>query len=491
MTPPSNALLAGDAPSHGGADISYAPGPTPAVAAVAPASKEKPPAKAKERYVYLDAMKGLMILWGIPVHACVVSHSKFFKLVSDISNCVRMEAFFMISGFLTYMLVKRYGAGTIMRKRTVAVGLPLLSVVALLNPFTNWLILKYKGGAAVPGLKDFFTGQIPPELYHADITWGWHLHIWFLVVLLTLASMSGPIMTAIDRALAWSRPRLARLPDEVLLFLVALVAIGCVVAARIGYEAAVKPYTHESFHYLLRMVGYYFGFFALGMAMYASPRVLGIFTRCHWIQLFVSCGLLWAARLWKSGFAEGSHSIAKKMAELVNLAAEAYLAVIAVAVLFTFFRRFCSGTGRTMWLSPMHWVQLVASGVMLFAVTGLQGTLPAALAPGLLLGAQGYFFVMVCLVIFGLFEHFSKDPGKVMHFIVESAFCVYLFHYLVIYLCASWLRNFIGDDFTLSFLVTLGTTAVTMLIYEYAVRRNGVLRCLFLGKLPKREKAKA
>ena len=97
---------------------------------------------------------------------------------------------------------------------------------------------------------------------------------------------------------------------------------------------------------------------------------------------------------------------------------------------------------------------------------------------------------MVCLVIFGLFEHFNKNPGSVMNFIVESAFCVYLFHYLVIYLNAWWLRGYIGEDFTLSFLVTLGTTAITMLIYEYAVRRNGVLRCLFLGKLPRKEKAR-
>ena len=524
MSPPPDALLSGEA----AADVVSAPVPA------AVADTTKPLVKAKERYVYLDAMKGVMILWGIPVHACVISNSEFFHLVSDISNCVRMEAFFMISGFLSYMLIKRYGAGTIMRKRTIATGIPLLTVVLLLNPITNWLILQYhahKINIAAPTLMEFFTGKIPAEFYSESAgTWNWHLHIWFLAVLLCLASLSAPIIRVLDQAKLSLRPAVSRMPDWLLLSLTGVVAVGCCVAARMGYEVAVKPFTSPSFHYPLRMVGYYFAFFALGMALFTSPRMLKLFTRVHWFQL--ACGgiLLWAARLFQGGVKNGSvdlpylghlsvadHPMLKKVSEVVGLSAEVFLAVVFVPVLFTFFKRFCSGTEGTMRLSALHWVQLVSSGVLLFAATGLEyllpshvqhwsdlhvnaplfleqiGLTPAKLSLCAMLAVQGYFFVMVCLVIFGLFERFVRKPGAPMHFVAESAFCVYLFHYLVIYLNAFWLRDWIGikNDYMLSLLVTLFTTAFTMLIYEYAVRRNTVLKCLFLGKLPKKEKVVA
>ena len=513
MSTPPDVLVASDS-----AVITPVPGTRPAVqaAAVSPSI-----VKPKERHVYLDAMKGVMILWGIPVHACVISHSEFFHLVSDISNCVRMEAFFMISGFLTYMLVKRYGASTIMRKRVIATGIPLLTVAALLNPITNWLILHYQADKAAaltpdlkvvaPSLADFFTGQIPWQFSdeRVKITWNWHLHIWFLAVLLCLASLSSPIITALDRAKNALRSFPSRLPDWLILSLTAVVAIFFCVAARMGYEVAIKPFTSPSFHYPLRMVGYYFALFSLGMAMYTSPRLLRIFTSYHWLQLALACLFLWAARLWQGGFPAGSHSLAKKISEVVALSSEVYLAVVFVPVLFAFFRRFCSGTQGTMRLSVDHWGHLVTSGVLLFVATrmGLQtwselhlglpafmagiGITPAKLSSGLMLAVQGYFFVMVCLVIFGLFERFIRKAGAPMHFVAESAFCVYLFHYLVIYLNAFWLRDLVGikDDFMLSLLVTLFTTGITMGIYG-VVNRFPVLRCLFLGKLPKRETAK-
>ena len=131
------------------------------------------------------------------------------------------------------------------------------------------------------------------------------------------------------------------------------------------------------------------------------------------------------------------------------------------------------------------------SGELLFGlpefVTGM-GITPEKLLSGFMLAVQGYFFVMVCWVIFGLFEHFIKKAGAPMHFVAESAFCVYLFHYLVIYLNAFWLRDGVGirNDFMLSLLVTLLTTAITMLIYG-VVNHFALLRCLFLGKIPKRK----
>jgi glucan biosynthesis protein C len=366
------------------------------------------PAKVpSKRCFHLDALKGIMILWGIPVHASTVGTSSFFDGVAEISGWVRMEAFFIISGFLSYMLIKRYGAKPIMRRRLTAVGIPMLSVLILLNPLTNYLILKYHNGASAPSFTDFVTGHIPQGMHG---TWNWHLHVWFLGVLLCLAAtFSTTAIRWMDSTVACVRPKLRKLPDGALLFLAAGVVAASALLARVGYEAAVKPFVSESFHFPLRAIGYYAGFYCFGMLMFVSPRMLKTFHRFNWLQIVASGLLLWGARVIQP-------DIPDKLGEVLRLVAEVYVALMFASVLFAAFERL-----------------------------------------------------------------FSKET-PVMKFIAESAFTVYLFHYLVIYLCAFAIRPYVGNQFLLGLLVTLATTVLTMLGYEFFICRSPVFRALFLGK---------
>lgn len=370
-----------------------------------------------KRYFHLDALKGIMILWGIPVHASTVGSSGFFDGVAEVSGWVRMEAFFIISGFLSYMLIKRYGAKPIMRRRLMAVGIPLLSVLVLLNPLTNFLILKYHNGAAAPLFTDFIMGRIPPGVKG---TWNWHLHVWFLGVLLCLAAtFSTSAIRLMDSAVAMLRPKLRGLPGGLLLLVSVAVVGAAALVARVGYEAAIKPFVSESFHFPLRAIGYYAGFYCFGILMFASPRLFQVFHRFNWIQIAASLLLLWGAR-------EIQPVIPDKIGEVLRLLAEVYVAMMFASVLFAGFER-------------------------LFA---------------------------------------KESPA--MKFIAESAFTVYLFHYLVIYLCAFAIRPYFGGSmaadpfaqFLLALLVTLATTVVTMLGYEFFICRSPVFRALFLGKFP-------
>lgn len=370
------------------------------------------PAKGpSKRYFHLDALKGIMILWGIPVHAATIGTSKFFDTVAEVSGWVRMEAFFIISGFLSYMLIKRYGVGQIMRRRLTAVGIPLLSVLILLNPLTNFLILKYHNGAFAPSCPDFMTGHIPVDLRG---TWNWHLHVWFLGVLISLAAIfSTKAIRWMDATMALLRPKLNRLPDGALLFIAACVVCAAALVARVGYEAAVKPFASASFHFPLRAIGYYAGFYCFGMLMFASPRLLATFHRFNWFQIAASALLFWAARMIQP-------ELPDKIGEVVRLLAEVY------------------------------------------------------------------FALMFATVLFASFEKLFSKPTPVMKFIAESAFTVYLFHYLVIYLCAFAVRPYVGDQFTLGLMVTLTTTVVTMLGYEFFICRSPLFRALFLGKFTKK-----
>ena len=376
------------------------------VPAITPRSA-KVPAK---RYFHLDALKGVMILWGIPVHASTVGTSVFFDKVAEVSGWVRMEAFFIISGFLSYMLIKRYGAQPIMRRRLTAVGIPLLSVLILLNPLTNYLILGYHNGAAAPVFTDFVAGRIPPAMKG---TWNWHLHVWFLGVLLCLAALfSTSAIRWMDSAVNLLRPKLRRLPDGFMLFIAAGVVATAALAARLTYEVVGKPLASESFHFPLRAIGYYAGFYCFGMLMFASPRLLRSFHRFNWLQIVVAGLFLWGARAVQP-------SIPDKAGEVLRLLAEVYVALMFASALFAAFERL-----------------------------------------------------------------FSKET-PLMRFIAESAFTVYLFHYLVIYLCAFAIRPYIGSQFWLGLLVTLATTVVTMLGYRLFICRSPVFRALFLGKFSK------
>ena len=367
----------------------------------------KLPAK---RYFHLDALKGVMILWGIPVHASTVGTSVFFDKVAEVSGWVRMEAFFIISGFLSYMLIKRYGAQPIMRRRLTAVGIPLLSVLILLNPLTNYLILGYHNGAAAPVFTDFVAGRIPPAMKG---TWNWHLHVWFLGVLLCLAAMfSTSAIRWMDSAVNLLRPKLRRLPDGFMLFIAAGVVATAALAARLTYEVVGKPLASESFHFPLRAIGYYAGFYCFGMLMFASPRLLRSFHRFNWLQIVAAGLFLWGARAVQP-------SIPDKAGEVLRLLAEVYVALMFASALFAAFERL-----------------------------------------------------------------FSKET-PLMRFIAESAFTVFLFHYLVIYVCAFAIRPYIGSQFWLGLLVTLATTVVTMLGYRLFICRSPVFRALFLGKFSK------
>jgi glucans biosynthesis protein C len=96
---------------------------------------------------------------------------------------------------------------------------------------------------------------------------------------------------------------------------------------------------------------------------------------------------------------------------------------------------------------------------------------------------------MFATVLFASFGKFFPKPTPAMKFVAESAFTVYLFHYLAIYLCAFAIRPYVGDQFTLGLMVTLATTVVTMLGYEFFICRSPLFRALFLGRFSKKSEA--
>lgn len=291
-------------------------------ASVAEMSLASPaPAGKSQRFFHLDALRAALMFWGILVHASTVEHSVIFRAIATVSGLVRMEAFFVISGFLAYMLLKKYGAKAVVRKRMLAIGLPFVTALLLLNPLTNWLVYNYHN-APIP-FADYLAGK---GVAHPEGPMNWHLHLWFLVALLVYSLLAPLLGRAVDHGLrlSWAGERIT-FQEGVFLWIGITMAVGCL-GSRIAFEI-VKPALPPDAHYVVRSVGNFLPFYALGMLLYASPAVREVFSKVHWIQTGLSCALLVTAH--RLGGENPS-----RFAEIMILAAQTYVAVCLSSLLF-------------------------------------------------------------------------------------------------------------------------------------------------------------
>lgn len=274
-----------------------------------------------QRFFHLDALRAALMFWGILVHASTVAKSGIFVGIATISGLVRMEAFFVISGFLAYMLLKKYGARVTLKKRLLAIGLPLLAALILLNPVTNYLIYCFHN----PPVS--FTGFLKGEwIAAAKGPINWHLHLWFLIALF-IYSMLAPLMErAVDFGVKLvGRKERVRFSGGVFLGIGAGMALACI-GFRVIFEL-IKPGLPGEMHYVVRSVGNFLPFYALGMLLFASPPLRGVFSKLHLIQTVLSCALL-------AGINRVGGGDPGRMVEVLILAVQTYVAVCLSSLLF-------------------------------------------------------------------------------------------------------------------------------------------------------------
>lgn len=144
-----------------------------------------------QRYYYFDFIRASLMLLGIPFHAAliylpglewnVISPDKnwIMQPIAGIIHSFRMQAFFLLSGFFSAMLLSRRERWAWLRSRYVRIGVPLLASALLLIPFQISLIRFFdEDAAAQPWITQY-------RLFH----------FWFLPALLLLCSLL---------ALSWS-----------------------------------------------------------------------------------------------------------------------------------------------------------------------------------------------------------------------------------------------------------------------------------------------
>jgi glucan biosynthesis protein C len=225
-----------------------------------------------QRLHYLDFTRGMMMLLGVVVHA---SHADYdlgrYEWLRFFSGSFRMACFFVISGYFAPMLLERYGTRSFLGKRLVALGVPALFAVLVLNPPAIAAIWTYFGTAPVP----------------TEPTINWHVHVWFLFVLMAYMCATPLLLRLLSPLAARARADASgRLEAFVLVLVTALAGVGLKLVEKLGTTFS----DYDLYAGVVEPVFANLPFFVLGILMRRSRAVFDWVHSKPW--LWAGCALV-------------------------------------------------------------------------------------------------------------------------------------------------------------------------------------------------------
>ena len=224
-----------------------------------------------QRLHYLDFTRGVMMLLGVLVHA---SHADYdlgrYEWLRFFSGSFRMACFFIISGYFAPMLLERYGLRTFLWKRLVVLGVPAMFAVLVLNPPAIAAIWEYFGTAPVP----------------TEPTINWHVHVWFLFVLMAYMLATPLILRALGPVARQRTEGSGRVEALGLVVVTALSGVALKLVEKIGahYDS------YSLYAGVLEPVFANLPFFTLGIMMRRSRPVFAWVHSRPW--LWAGCALM-------------------------------------------------------------------------------------------------------------------------------------------------------------------------------------------------------
>ncbi|AVY99523.1 glucans biosynthesis protein MdoC [Lelliottia sp. WB101] len=236
-----------------------------------------------QREYFLDSIRAWLMLLGIPFHISLIysSHtwhvnsiepSWWLTLFNDFIHSFRMQVFFVISGYFSYMLFLRYPMKRWWKVRVERVGIPMLTAIPLLT-LPQFIMLQYVKGKA--------ENWQNLSLYEKYNTLVWELvsHLWFLLVLVVMTTVSLWIFSKLRRHL--SRHHESHFPHLTygklsLHFLVLGIAYGAI--RRILFMVYPPVLSDGLFNFVVMQTLFYIPFFMLGALAFISPKLKALFT---------------------------------------------------------------------------------------------------------------------------------------------------------------------------------------------------------------------
>jgi Uncharacterized protein conserved in bacteria len=237
-----------------------------------------------QREYFLDSIRAWLMLLGIPFHISLIysSHtwhvnslepSWWLTLFNDFIHAFRMQVFFVISGYFSYMLFLRYPLKKWWKVRVERVGIPMLTAIPLLT-LPQFLMLQHVKGKT----ESWHT----LSLYDKYNTLAWELvsHLWFLLVLVVLTTLGIWAFNALKRR--QSQGHLDNLTMSKLTVVFLLLGIAYAAIRRTLFIVYPPILSDGLFNFAVMQTLFYVPFFVLGALAFIHPRLKALFTTPSW-----------------------------------------------------------------------------------------------------------------------------------------------------------------------------------------------------------------
>lgn len=236
--------------------------------------------KAAGRVHHLDFLRASMMILGVFVHA---SHADYdlgdYEGIRFFSGSFRMACFFLISGYFSAAMLERYSDGQYLRRRLLSLGVPALFAALVLNP------------PALAAMRHYFASSPVPSEPIAN----WHLHVWFLFVLMLYSLGARPLLRA-WQAISGLFTRFVG-PGYAEALGVALITATASVALKALEKWGTGLPAFDQYSEILCSGVEDLPYFAFGLLMQRSARVFRFAHARPWLWAVLALGLL-APRYW-------------------------------------------------------------------------------------------------------------------------------------------------------------------------------------------------
>ncbi|EGT4383309.1 glucans biosynthesis protein MdoC [Cronobacter malonaticus] len=236
-----------------------------------------------QREFFLDSIRAWLMLLGIPFHISLIysthqwhvnslTPSVSLTVFNDFIHAFRMQVFFVISGYFSYMLFLRYPRKRWWKVRVERVGIPMLTAIPLLT-LPQFLMLQY-----VKGRADSWHTLSGYDKYNT-LVWELTSHLWFLLVLVVFTTLGLLIFQWIknvpeDKSAALAeRLTLGKLSALFLLFGVAFAAL-----RRLIFIIYAPILSDGLFNFVVMQTLFYSPFFILGALAFKHASLKNRFT---------------------------------------------------------------------------------------------------------------------------------------------------------------------------------------------------------------------
>ncbi|ELH6928800.1 glucans biosynthesis protein MdoC [Salmonella enterica] len=234
------------------------------------------------REYFLDSIRAWLMLLGIPFHISLIysthswhvnsaAPSWWLTLFNDFIHAFRMQVFFVISGYFSYKLFLRYPLKHWWKVRVERVGIPMLTAIPLLT-LPQFILLQY--------VKEKTENWPTLSAYEKYNTLAWELisHLWFLLVLVILTTVSIGIFTWFQKRQETSKPRPAAISLAKLSLIFFLLGVAYAAIRRIIFIVYPAILSDGMFNFIVMQTLFYVPFFILGALAFIHPDLKARFT---------------------------------------------------------------------------------------------------------------------------------------------------------------------------------------------------------------------